>query len=77
MLCKNGICEILWTQGLLRELGLRSYGPISLYCENKTASIAHNPVQHDKTKHIEVDRDFIKEKLQNEHICVPFVKTGD
>lgn len=25
--------------------------------------IAHNPVQHDCTKHVEVDRFFIKEKF--------------
>ncbi|RDX97470.1 putative mitochondrial protein, partial [Mucuna pruriens] len=30
---------------------------------NSTISIAHNPIQHDRTKHIEIDRHFIKEKL--------------
>lgn len=33
-------------------------------CDNKLViSIAHNQVQHDKTKYIKVDRHFIKEKL--------------
>lgn len=36
-----------------------------LYCYNKSAiNIAHNSVQHDKTKHIEIDRHFTKEKLE-------------
>lgn len=49
-----------------------------LYCDNKAAiSIAHNPVQHDRTKHIEVDRHFIREKLHYGIICTPFVQTGD
>uniref|UniRef100_A0A2N9EIK0 Reverse transcriptase Ty1/copia-type domain-containing protein n=1 Tax=Fagus sylvatica TaxID=28930 RepID=A0A2N9EIK0_FAGSY len=38
--------------------------PIRLYCDNKAAcAIAHNPVQHDRTKRVEVDIFFIKEKL--------------
>jgi hypothetical protein len=36
---------------------------------------AHNPVQHDGTKHVEVDRHFIKEKLTEGLICTPFVRT--
>ena len=38
--------------------------PIRLYCDNKAVcDIAHNSVQHDRTKHVEVDIFFIKEKL--------------
>ncbi|KAL8159051.1 hypothetical protein V2J09_000588 [Rumex salicifolius] len=33
-------------------------------CDNKsTINIAHNPVQHDKTMHVKIDRHFIKEKI--------------
>ena len=50
--------------------------PIKLYCDNKSSiSIAHNPVQHNKTKHIEIDRHFIKEKLEARLICMLFVPT--
>lgn len=48
--------EILWICGLLKELGFNSHGFIRLYYDNETTiSIIHNPVQHDRTKHIEVD----------------------
>ena len=51
---------------------------MKLYCDNKSAiNIAHNPVQHDRTKHIEVDRHFIKEKLDSGLICTPFVTTNN
>ena len=51
---------------------------MSLYCDNKAAiSIAHNPVQHNWTKHVEIDQHFIKEKLSSGIICIPFVKYGD
>ena len=32
-------------------------------------------VQHDQTKHIEIDRHFIKEKLDSRLICTPYVST--
>jgi len=39
---------------------------MGLGCDNKSViSIAHNPVQRDQTKHVEIDRHFIKEKLNN------------
>ena len=47
-----------------------------LYCDNK-AAINHNPVQHDMTKHVEIDRHFIKKKLTSGTICTPFVRSGD
>ena len=74
----NGICEILWIRRLLKELKLETSLPMKLFGDNKAAiSIAHNPVQHDRTKHIEVDRHFIKENLEAGVICVPFVTTKD
>jgi hypothetical protein len=50
----------------------------SLYCTNKAAiNITHNSIQHNQTKHIEIDRHFIKEKLQARLIfTTPYVKTG-
>ena len=47
---------------------------MKLYCSNKLAiGIAHNPVQHDWTKNIEVDRNLIKEKLESGFICIKYV----
>ena len=47
---------------------------MKLYCDNKSAiNIAHNPIQQDRTKHIEVDRHFIKEKLEEGVVCMSYV----
>ncbi|MCI30025.1 hypothetical protein A2U01_0051234, partial [Trifolium medium] len=60
----QGICEGLWIHRVLKELKMRIELPLKLYSDSKAAiCIAHDPVQHDITKHIEIDRHFIKEKL--------------
>ena len=47
---------------------------MKLYYDNKsTINIAHNPIQHDRTKHIEIDRHFIKEKLEKGVVCMSYV----
>lgn len=72
----QGICELLWLKIILEDLKIKWKGPMELYCDNKSAiSIAHNPVQHDQTKHIEINRHFIKEKLDSGLICTPYVSS--
>ena len=49
-----------------------------LFCDNKaTTSISENTVQQDRTKHVEIDRNFIKEKLEKKIISRPFVRSND
>ena len=73
-----GLCEALWLRLFLQDLGCQSRQPIQLYCDNKTAcDIAHNPVQHDRTKHVEVDRFFIKEKLDGKIMELPKIRSED
>jgi hypothetical protein len=73
----QGICEGLWIHRVLEELKMKIELPLKLYSDSKAAiSIAHNPVQHDRTKHIEIDRHFIKEKLDAGIICLPFVTSS-
>lgn len=71
----HGVCELLWLKIWLKELGHDSNDPMILYCDNKaTIKIPCYPIQHDRTKHIEVDRLFIKEKLRARLIYTLYVK---
>ncbi|RDY07691.1 Copia protein, partial [Mucuna pruriens] len=62
----HDIWEGLWMEIILDDLKVKYEGPIKLFYDNNlTISIAHNLVQHDRTKYIEIDKHFIKEKLDN------------
>ncbi|KAJ9564855.1 LOW QUALITY PROTEIN: hypothetical protein OSB04_000821 [Centaurea solstitialis] len=70
-------CELIWLRNLLGELGFAQSKPMNLYCDNEVAiHIANNPVFHERTKHIEVDCHFTREKLEDGTISTPFVRTG-
>jgi hypothetical protein len=71
-----GICEGMWIQRLLKELGMESLTPIQMHCDNQAAiSIAKNPVHHDRTKHIEIDRHFITEKIEKNIVHLTYTPT--
>ena len=47
---------------------------MKLFYDNKSAiKIVNNPVQHDRTKLMEIDKHFIKEKIEAGVIVFPIV----
>ena len=70
-----GVCELLWLKIILEDhLKIAWKGPMKLYYNKKsTIDIAHNPIQHNHTKHVEIHQHFIKEKLEDGIICFPFI----
>ena len=71
------VSEVLWVRNLLTELNVLRNVPMRVWCDNKSAiNIAYNPVQHDRTKHVEIDRFFIKEKLDSGIIELSHVNSG-
>ena len=70
----QGLCELLWLKIILDDFRIKWDYPMKLYCDYKSAiNIAHNPIQHDRTKHIKVERHFIKEKLEEGVVCMSYV----
>ena len=62
----QGVCRLLWMKIILDDLTIKYEAPIKVFCDNKLViSIAHNHVQHDRTKHNEIDQHFTKEKLDH------------
>jgi histone deacetylase 1/2 len=60
----NATTEVMWVQTLLNELGVSQSKAAVLWCDNIGATyLFANPVFHARTKHIEVDYHFIRERV--------------
>ncbi|CAL1387263.1 unnamed protein product [Linum trigynum] len=69
-------CEIQWITQILRDFKVEYKGPALAYCDNKSAiHMAENPVFHERTKHIEIDCHFIREKVKSGLIDLKYVCT--
>ena len=63
-------------KNLMQELHIEQTSPMKLYYDSKAAyDIFHNPIQHDRIKHVDIDRHFIKEKLEARIIKVLHVRS--
>jgi len=72
----QGVTEVMWLKSLFTELGYSlSHVPV-LWCDNlATKSIAENSVFHSRTKHIEINVHFVREKVENAEIDIRYVPT--
>nr|GEX50282.1 Gag-Pol polyprotein [Tanacetum cinerariifolium] len=67
--------QVLWMRTQLTDYGFH-FDKIPMSCDSKAAiAISHNPVQHSRTKHIDVRYHFIKEKIEKGIIELFFVGT--
>ncbi|XP_019177709.1 PREDICTED: uncharacterized protein LOC109172914 [Ipomoea nil] len=68
--------EVTWVVSLLRELGLHSGQPSTLWCDNLgEIYLCANPVFHARTKHVEIDYHFVRDKVASGDFIVNFVST--
>ncbi|RDX73889.1 Copia protein, partial [Mucuna pruriens] len=74
----SATCELIWVKQLIQELKFTDVQPMKLYCDNEAAlHIASNSVFHERTKHIEIDCHFIREKLLAKEINTEFVNSSN
>jgi hypothetical protein len=72
----NGVAEACWLRRLLQEL----YTPLTkstlVYCDNvSVVYLSTNPIQHQRTKHVEIDLHFVRERVAIDDVRVLHVPT--
>lgn len=72
------VSEVIWLKFLLTELGTPQQEASTLYCDNQVAlHIAMNPIFHERTKHVEMNCYFVRERVQSKEIMPPKIWTDD
>ena len=74
----NATTEIIWVQSMLRELGVKHTKVPCLWCDNLGATyLSANPVFHARTKHVEIDFHFVRERVAQKQLDIRFVHSKD
>jgi len=69
--------QLLWMKQTLKDYGI-NLKQVPLFCDNESAiKIANNPVQHSKTKHIEICHHFLRDHVMKKDIDIIHVNTDE
>ncbi|KAH9801545.1 retrovirus-related pol polyprotein from transposon RE1 [Citrus sinensis] len=70
--------EISWLQSLFSELNITKLPTPVLWCDNQSAGdLARNPIFHSRSKHIELDVHYIRDKVLNKELEVRYIPTEE
>ena len=62
----NATCEVVWLRRILEDISKKKMNPTVLKCDNQSCiKLAHNLNYHARTKHIEIQHHFVREKIQS------------
>ncbi|KAD5317239.1 hypothetical protein E3N88_17185 [Mikania micrantha] len=70
------VSEIIWFRWLLTELDAMQSEPTVLFCDNEAARhIVNNPVFHERTKHVEMDCHFVRERVESKEVIPTIINS--
>eukprot|EP00253_Pinus_taeda_P003836 PITA_03836 len=70
--------EALWLRQILSEFGFEQQHPTTLWCDNPSAiQLCKDPVQHQRSKHIELHMHFIRKLIHDHVLEVQYCSTDD
>jgi histone deacetylase 1/2 len=74
----NATTEMIWVEALLNELGVKLREKPCLWSDNLGATfLSANPVFHARTKYIEVDFHFVRERVAAKRLAIKFISSKD
>ena len=74
----NCTADLAWVCMILNDLGVFLHSLPTVWCDNLSAlALASNPVFHARTKHVEVDYHFVREKVTNKDLQLRHISTDD
>jgi hypothetical protein len=74
----SATCEAVWLRRILEDVEEKQKGPTCINCDNQSAiKLAHNPVYHARSKHIELQHHFVREKIESKEIDLIYCNTSD
>jgi len=69
--------QLVWMKQMLKEYNVEQY-VLTLYCDNLSAiNISKNPIQHSRTKHIDIRHHFIRDLVEEKIITLEHVATEE
>ena len=69
--------QLLWMRKLLHDCGIIQ-DTMCVFCDNTSAiNLSKNPVQHSKSKHIEIRYHFIRDLVEEKFMCLEFINTDN
>lgn len=72
----NETADLMWVQSLLSEIQIVTQSPL-LLCDNPNeVLLSHNLVLHARTRHLELDIHFVREKVASKKLLVQHVPSS-
>ena len=69
--------QMIWMKQMLRDYGFEDV-TLTVLCDNKSAiDISKNPVQHSRTKHIDIRHHFIRDLVERKEVIMDHVSTQE
>jgi histone deacetylase 1/2 len=74
----DGTAEVLWLRYLLSDLCFSPSSATTIWCDNLGATyLSLNPIFHARTKHVEVDYHYVRDRVTKKEIQIRFIPSKD
>ena len=74
----SATCEAIWLRLILEDVETQQKQATKIQCDNQSSiKLAHNPVYHARSKHIELQHHFVRETIESQEIELIYCNTSE